>query len=149
MTDRDPSDLSPVYARSERLRPQVSQPNSPWTLVMGLGGVGLLGLVAFTTLSNGREARAPSSCRCAPRTSSGPRPGLHDPGAGRAAAAPAPPAPLPATPQPTPQDLPESHWRAPAVVVDLSEAGRPGAPSSAQTAARRRRRPAAPAKTPG
>jgi type IV secretion system protein VirB10 len=126
MTDRDPADLSPVYARSERLRPQVSQPNSPWTLVMGLGGVGLLGLVAFTTLSNGREARASTPPA---RTATMEQP-VTPAYATIAQAQPQPtPAPqaAPVQQQPTaPPDPSENHWRAPAVVVDLSEAA-PGA----------------------
>ena len=122
MTDRE--DLSPVYARS--VRPQVSQPNSPWTLVMGLGGVGLLGLVAFTTLSNGREAHA-STAPAQAATIERPV----QPAYATLAQAPSPPAPqaapLPMPQQPTaPPDPAENHWRAPAVVVDLSEAA-PGA----------------------
>ena len=124
MTDRDPSDLSPVYARSERLRPQVSQPSSPWTLVMGLGGVGLLGLVAFTTLSNGREAHAAQLVPL--RTAHIERPAPAYMTLAQAepapAAAPQPAPPAPAAPQPPTQDPPETPWRAPAVVVDLSEA---------------------------
>jgi len=119
MTDRDPSDLSPIYTRTERLRPQVSQPNSPWTLVMGLGGVGLLGLVAFTTLSNGREARAAQLVPL--RTAHIERPAPSYMTLAQAAPQPAAAAPA-AAPQPTSQDPAESHWRAPAVVVDLSEA---------------------------
>jgi len=126
MTDRDPSEMSPVYTRAERLRPQVSQPSSPWTLVMGLGGVGLLGLVAFTTLSNGREARAAQLVPLRTAHIERPAPAYMTLAQAQPAPAPAPapqPAPsAPAAPQPTSQDPPESHWRAPAVVVDLSEA---------------------------
>ena len=50
--------LSAVYARSEGLRPKVEQPSSPWTMVLGLGGVAVLGLFAFSTLSSGRMAHA-------------------------------------------------------------------------------------------
>jgi type IV secretion system protein VirB10 len=128
MTDRE--DLSPVYARSERLRPQVSQPNSPWTLVMGLGGVGLLGLVAFTTLSNAREAHASTApARTAP-IEQPVQPAYATIAQAQPAPSPAPQAaPLPVPQQPTASPDPaENHWRAPAVVVDLSEA----APGSAQ-----------------
>jgi len=128
MTDRDPADLSPVYARSERLRPQVSQPNSPWTLVMGLGGVGLLGLVAFTTLSNGREARASTPPARAATIERPATPAYATIAQAQPQPAPAPQAaPLPVPQQPTTPDPSENHWRAPAVVVDLSEA----APGSA------------------
>jgi len=137
MTDHDPADLSPVYARSERMRPQVSQPSSPWTLVMGLGGVGLLGLVAFTTLSNGREARASTPpARTAPierpitpafATIAQAQP--------QTAPVPQPAAPTPVPQQPTTQDPPETHWRAPAVVVDLSDAAPGAAPQKLGPAA--------------
>ena len=125
----DPEKLSAVYARSERLRPQVSQPSSPWTVVLGLGGVGLLGLVVFTTLSNGREAKAqtaPAQVATAEASPARFQAGLD----GLAQNTPPPPAPIQVTPQPramapqpTPPDPPEIHWRAPAVVVDLSDPG--------------------------
>ncbi|MDB5423173.1 MAG: hypothetical protein JWQ29_589 [Phenylobacterium sp.] len=127
MSERE--DLSPVYARS--VRPQVSQPSSPWTVVLGLGGAGLLGLVVFTSLSNGREAKAQTATV---RTASLDRPQpAFAPGLNALAQnQPPPTAPLPAlirpmpmTSPPTPPDPPESHWRAPAVVVDLSEAATP------------------------
>jgi type IV secretion system protein VirB10 len=129
MTDQNPADLSPVYARSERMRPQVSQPNSPWTLVMGLGGVGLLGIVAFTTLSNGREARASTPPA---RTATIERPATPAYATIAQAQPQAAPAPQPMQPMPVPQqatspDPAETHWRAPAVVVDLSEAAPGGA----------------------
>jgi len=123
MTDRE--DLSPVYARSERLRPQVSQPNSPWTLVMGLGGVGILGLVAFTTLSNGREAHASTPPERAVMIARPVTPAYATIAQAQPQPQPAPQAaPLPVPQQPTaPPDPAENHWRAPAVVVDLSDAG--------------------------
>ena len=124
----DPENLSPVHARSERLRPQVSQPSSPWTLVVGLGGAGLLGLIVFTTLSNGREAKAETApIRVA--TAEAP-PAQFQAGLNALAQNQAPPPapvpmaaqPPPAAPQPASPDLPEIHWRAPAVVVDLADA---------------------------
>ncbi|MGH6964168.1 MAG: type IV secretion system protein VirB10 [Phenylobacterium sp.] len=128
MTDRDSADLSPVYARSERMRPQVSQPSSPWTLVMGLGGVGLLGLVAFTTLSNGREARAstPPARNATIERPVTPAYATIAQVQPQAAPVPQPAPPMPVQQQPTSPDPAETHWRAPAVVVDLSEAT-PGA----------------------
>ncbi len=128
--DKDPAELSPVYARSERLRPQVSQPNSPWTLVLGLGGAGLLGLVAFTTLSNGREARAAAPPARVATAAPAWAPGLRTLLAQNTSQPPQPM--VPAAPPPPASNMPRSlvgtdpsepNWRAPAVVVDLSESG--------------------------
>jgi len=131
MSDLDPDGLSPVYARSEWVRPQVSQPSSPWTVVLGLAGAGLLGVAVFTSLSSARQAHAsagpaPSAAAATPAWA----PGLQALMAKPATPPPAAPAPAPApafqptnTAQPTPPDPPQTHWRAPAVVVDLSEAG--------------------------
>lgn len=121
---------SAVYARSEALRPKVQQPSSPWTMVVGLGGVALLGLIAFTTLSNGRAAHAQTA---PPSATSVGHPALRTMLAqnqatpGPQVIAP-PPIPIPASP-PTPAnpDPAEPHWRAPAVVVDLGETGGPTA----------------------
>jgi type IV secretion system protein VirB10 len=133
MKNRNPADLSSVYARAERVRPQVSQPSSPWTMVLGLGGVGVLGLIAFTTLSNGREARAET-----PQL----RPAIARPAqapivlAQNQAPVPPPAAqPMPIAPPAPPADPPETHWRAPAVVVDLSDGGPSAAAKAAQGAA--------------
>ena len=124
---------SAVYARSEALRPKVQQPNSPWTVVMGLGGVALLGLIAFTTLSNGRSARAqtaPTPATAANRPAPAWDPALRTMMAqnqatpGQPIVVPPPtPAPVAAAPTPGNPDPAEPHWRAPAVVVDLSDTG--------------------------
>jgi type IV secretion system protein VirB10 len=148
--NKDLGDLSPVYERSEWARPQVSQPSSPWTVVLGVAGAGLLGALVFTSLSSARGAHA--STVTTTTTSSAPpawTPALQALMAQKdAKPPPAAPAPVsaPAAPtntaQPTPADPPETHWRAPAVVVDLSEAqtapafrlaqapGAPGAPAA-------------------
>jgi type IV secretion system protein VirB10 len=126
--DQTPLDASPVYERSEWVRPQVSQPSSPWTVVLGVAGAGLLGVMVFTSLSSARGAHA--STVSTTTTASGPpawHPALQALMAQQSALPPpavqapvyAPAAP---TAQPTPPDPPETHWRAPAVVVDLSEA---------------------------
>jgi type IV secretion system protein VirB10 len=124
----DPATQSSVFARADHARPMVSQPSSPWTLVLGLGGAGLLGLVVFSSLSSARQANAQGAVTtaAAPAATSDLGPGLKTL---LAQSAPPPPAmapisapalaPTPA--QPTPLDPPEQHWRAPAVVVDLSE----------------------------
>ncbi len=137
MTDRNPDEKSPVFERAQRIRPQVTQPNSPWTLFLGLGGVAMLGVVAFTTLSNGREAKAQTvPVRIATQTRVSPTPEMP-------AQYPAPlPTPQPAQitsiqppPQSTPPEPPEIHWRAPAMIVDLGEAGQAGPTKVAQAAA--------------
>jgi type IV secretory pathway VirB10-like protein len=133
MTQPPPSkvsgDLSPVYERSEWARPQVSQPSSPWTVVLGVAGAGLLGALVFTSLSSARDAQA-STVAKAPEAAGPPawHPALQALMAQQTAAPPpavqalvSAPAPT-NTAQPTPPDPPETHWRAPAVVVDLSEA---------------------------
>ncbi len=131
----DLTDLSPVYGRSEAVRPRVVQPSSPWTVVLGLGGAALLGLVVFTTLSNGRARAeaAPVATASAPAAASSLAPGLNSllsqPPAKTAAPQPAPvsaPTMAPLAPTALPQDPPEQHWRSPAVIVDLSES--PSAP---------------------
>jgi type IV secretion system protein VirB10 len=144
--DQSPGDLSPVYERSQWARPQVSQPSSPWTVVLGVAGAGLLGALVFTSLSSARDAHASTVTTT---TSSAPpawTPALQALMAQKEAKPPPAvqaPVSTPAAPtaQPTPPDPPETHWRAPAVVVDLSEAqtapafrlaqgpGAPGAPA--------------------
>ena len=58
MTEKTPQELSPVFARAEKLRPRVRQPDSPWTVPLGLVGAAALGVMVFGALSNGREAKA-------------------------------------------------------------------------------------------
>ena len=58
MTEPDPDTLSPVYARAARTRPQVEQPSSPWTMVLGVGGAIVLGVFVFSSLSHSRAAHA-------------------------------------------------------------------------------------------
>jgi len=144
-TQSEPTaNVSPVYARSEAFRPQVQQPNSPWTLIAGLGGVAVLGLIAFTTLSNGRSAHAQGSpVRVASVDQGTPAwdRSLRTLMAQNQATPPpptapaTPPAAAPAvTPQPQP-DPAEAHWHAPAMVVDLSDSTSPAAARAAQAAA--------------
>ncbi|HEY0436175.1 MAG TPA: hypothetical protein VGC92_06015, partial [Phenylobacterium sp.] len=56
-------ELSAVFAREPR--PQVSQPSSPWTLILGLGGAVVIGVTVFTSLSSARQAHASAA---APRS---------------------------------------------------------------------------------
>jgi type IV secretion system protein VirB10 len=135
MTDMREPPLSPVFTQAEAARPQVSQPSSPWTVVLGVGGAAVLGLAAFTSLSHAREARASTT---AARSASAAKPtqlaALTAPATVTApppqAAGPPAPAAAPALAAPTSQlDQPETHWRAPAVVVDLGESAQPAAPA--------------------
>ena len=122
--------LSAVYARSEALRPKVQQPNSSWTLILGLGGAGLLGVIAFTTLSNGRAAHAQTApVRVASLEQPTPAwaPTLRMMMA-QSQTTPLPqtlPAPIvapaPMTPAPVQPNPSEPNWKAPAVVVDLND----------------------------
>lgn len=144
-TDRTEG-LSAVYARSEAMRPKVEQPSSPWTMVLGLGGVCVLGVFAFTTLSSGRTAHAqtapfrvasidqptpswdPALRMMMAQNQTTPPPQTTAPPTAPAVSTPS----APAAAQPDPS---ESHWRAPAVVVDLNDTGAPGAAGKLSQAA--------------
>ncbi len=103
----DSSAKSPVFDRAVRAR--VTQASSRWSLILGLAGAALLGLITFASLSSGREAP--------------PKP--------RIVAAVAPPAKIAAPPPaqvetpvaqlPAPTDTTPQGWRSPAMIVDLSE----------------------------
>ena len=142
-SETQPTDgVSPVYARSEALRPKVEQPNSPWTVIAGLGGAALLGVISFTSLSNARAARAQGEPPRAAADQPTPAwaPALQTMMAQNQAINPVPQAAQPAPPVPAPAPAPvapnpdpsEPHWKAPAVVVDLSDAG--GAPAATRLA---------------
>jgi type IV secretory pathway VirB10-like protein len=119
-------ELSEVYERAHWVRPQVSQPSSPWTVVLGVGGACVIGLAVFTSLSHARSARASTTTTTTTAARPAPMAAMPQP----AVTPPTAPMPLPpigaaqATlgPPPSQADLPETHWKAPAVVVDLSEA---------------------------
>jgi type IV secretory pathway VirB10-like protein len=130
-TPQDLEELSAVFLRDAAQRPQVSQPSSPWTLVLGVGGAAVLGVVVFTSLSSARSAHASAAA-------AKPAPAVAAPawqaGLNALAQQSAPPPPVAVSQAPAPQpvqpalkpvdpDPSEPHWRAPAVVVDLSEAG--------------------------
>ena len=142
-TPVDPAELSPVYGR-DHARPSVSQPSSPWTLVLGLGGAALIGVVAFTALSNAREARAQNAAiataaapAAAPDLTAGAR-ALLDQAPNPVAAPMAPvsaPAMAPVMPPAAPSDPADVHWRSPAVIVDLSEPAPISAPQRLAQAA--------------
>ena len=140
-----PEGLSAVYARSENLLPKVEQPNSPWSMVLGLGGVALLGMFAFTSLSHARTTREQGDTRQTTASSQvvpSWDPALRmmmaqnqtTPPPPTMAPAPAPTTMPPAAQAPAPADPAEPHWRAPAVVVDLSDSAGPAATRLAQAA---------------
>ena len=115
----DPAaESSPVFHRA--ILPRVRQPTSPWTVPLGVLGVGVAGLLAFTTLSSAREAQmAPPSPK--PAAPSVPReaPVVAPPPLRSAVASVAVVAPAPAT---LPTAAADANWHAPAVVVDLGDA---------------------------
>lgn len=130
---KPPAEISAVYSRSERLRPQVTQPNSPWTMVLGLGGVVLLGVVVFTSLNSARAASADAATTSTISGTPAWEPAMK---AMLATSKPLLLAQAVTTPPPvstpnavgppipivgSPADPPEMHWRAPAMVVDLSD----------------------------
>jgi len=127
-------DLSAVYARNDWVRPQVSQPNSPWTVVLGFAGVAVIGAMVFTSLSSARARTSDHASKVTPAAAPAWAPQLQTlmaqnttaPPPAMAAQAPvSAPALLPSnnTAPASPPDPSENHWRAPAVVVDLSESG--------------------------
>jgi len=126
---KTPADLSPVYDRDAWARPQVSQPSSPWTVVLGLAGAGVLGVLVFSSLSSARQAHASTGVKTAPAAAPAWAPELRTLMARQSApppvvqpVAPAPLLPSANTAPATPPDPQENHWKAPAVVVDLSDA---------------------------
>lgn len=147
MTDFTPEpEDSPVFARARSLDPRVATASSSWSLILGVAGIALLGVLVFAMLQSGREARLKAAERASEQAA-----------ASRAAAPPAPavvPAPLSAAPPPvatpptvipaaapppaaTPATVdPNARRRAPALVVDFS-AGRDAAaqPAAAPGAA--------------
>jgi type IV secretory pathway VirB10-like protein len=110
---------SPVFAKGEAARPRVQAPDSPVTMWAGVGGALVIGFMVFNGLSAGREAKAQTT--------------EQPPAARQPVNTPTPqPTPVPA-PQPqiaapapyvqqsvSPPDPESSHWRAPTMVVDLT-----------------------------
>jgi type IV secretion system protein VirB10 len=120
---------SPVFDRARQARASVTQPNSRWTLGLGIAGAVVLGLFTFSALSSGRETVSKPTSHLGVK---------HQ--ARVVAPAPAPvriaqvtPAPLPVQHLPEQQTAPQS-WRAPAMIVDLSEAKPASASAQAKAA---------------
>jgi len=112
---------SPVFQRAGQMTMQVRQPDSPWTLGLGIAVAVILGIIVFVTLSEGRQARADAAAQ---------KPVV------RIAPPPAPPAPIilaKAAPPPAPvavqtapppvQNDDSTALHAPLMVVDQSTPG--------------------------
>jgi type IV secretory pathway VirB10-like protein len=121
--DRPPPDTaSPVFARGPTRDPRITQPNSPWTMILGVSGLAILAVGVFTSLSHARAERGLDA-----RSVAHPTP----PAAFTLAQAPLPTGPArpvypvptatPSTSAPVGADLPDPHLRAPAMVVDLGD----------------------------
>ncbi|HEX4097009.1 MAG TPA: TrbI/VirB10 family protein, partial [Caulobacteraceae bacterium] len=110
---------SPVFQRAGQVTMQVRQPDSPWSLGLGIAVAVILGVIVFVTLSEGRQARADALAQ---------KPQVKPPAAAPvvfAQAAPAPVAPaVQAVPAPPPappaQNDDSTALHAPVMVVDQS-----------------------------
>jgi type IV secretion system protein VirB10 len=113
------------------VQPRVRQPSSPWTMALGIGGAGVLGLFVFSSLSGDRSAHAQTAPATATapalRGQQGPTPPSPSPVAS-AAAGVAPPALATQMPLPAQPNAGDANLRAPAVVVDLADSGAAAAP---------------------
>jgi type IV secretion system protein VirB10 len=112
--------------------PRVRQPTSPWTLALGIVGVGVAGVLAFTSLSSAREARTSSPKPMVAAAPPALRGDLAPPPPAPVAPAVAPVMQVAAAAMPTPPQAPavdpaEANLHAPAVVVDLGDAHATGA----------------------
>lgn len=119
---------SPVFQHAGRMALQVRQPDSPWTLGLGLVLAAILGIVVFMTLSAGRQAHADAAQVGKANAQTPPQapPALT---LAQAEPAPAPVAaaqsPLPPAPPAGPDASTELH--APMMVVDQGDARTPDA----------------------
>ncbi len=117
--------ISPVFSKARHKQSRVRQRNSAWAPILAIVGAGALGLFAFISLSNLRAAPQPI-VQIAQETPPPPPPPpepIEPPPPPVVAVAPVPP-PVPVTPEIVEVSPPS--WRAPAVVVDLSEPAQPG-----------------------
>ncbi len=114
---------SPVFQRAGRTAMQVRQPDSPWTLGLGIAVAAILGIVVFVTLSEGRQARADAVAQKAlVRPAPPPVPAMI---VAQATPAPLPPPvaqAIPGPPPPPPTGTDEATaLHAPVMVVDQSD----------------------------
>ena len=126
-----------MFARARNLDPRVAAPDGSWTLLLGLAGIALLGLMVFLVLQSGRQARVRAAENAADQAAEAPRPAppvqvTPAPVAPSVPAVPSalpPPAPPPAAVATAPPPLldPNARRRAPALVVDFSSARDAGA----------------------
>ena len=124
-----PPDLarSPVFERGNGLHPGLVRSGSSWGVGLGVVGACVLGVITFMSLSSARQARqAQPVAEVVPP----PKPA---PIVVAQAPAPAPILVQAAAPQPLPQVTPAPNNRAPAMVVDFSQA--PAAGTVATTVA--------------
>jgi type IV secretory pathway VirB10-like protein len=115
-----PPDLarSPVFERGGGIHPGLVRPGSSWGMGLGVVGACVLGVITFVSLSSHRTAPPP------------PAPPVAAPAPPKAAPvvmAPPPVVVQAAAPQITPQVAPVPDARAPAMVVDFSQAPAAGA----------------------
>jgi len=128
----DPS-YSEVFDHLGAATPAVAGQDRPWGFIAGLGGIGVLALIVFFSLSHARRAGAQSIIAPQPAP----------PASAASPSTPAPPPPasppaLAAQPQLAAELSaadPSFQWRAPAMVVDLSQAQAPAATQVAQSSA--------------
>jgi type IV secretory pathway VirB10-like protein len=119
VTDKPDID-SPVFRRADQVALHVRQPDSPWSLALGLATCAVLGIIVFATLSAGRQARADGTAaeNVAPAAAPAPAPPAV-PVAAQAAPPPAAPPPAPAVPASSDASL---ALHSPVMVVDQSSA---------------------------
>ena len=120
--DRDAA-RSPVFGRDGKIHPGLARPGLPWGTGLGFIALVILGVVTFLSLSNAREAKPkPAPIQVAQAV-------LPAPIAVAAIPAPIPP--------PPPQNTRAPDYRAPALVVDFSQApaAQPAATATATAAA--------------
>ena len=156
-----PDPESPVLRGLSGPRSAVSRPDRPWTLVLAVAGLAILGVIVFSSLSQDRAAHANAPMAPAPLA----RPATPTPPPSAPAMAQSParmPAPTPGwgegsgglagvTAEPVDRPDPSVRWRAPAMVIDIGGdaapstlamvepiqpgAGQASAPASASTSA--------------
>jgi len=112
MTKKESSELSPVFARAQKVFPRVQQDSNPWVVPLGVVGAVLIGVMVFSSLSKGRAETVEPPVAPAPPVT----PPVE-------VVAPPPPPPEPA-PVVLPQVVPapnsnEANLRAPAVIYDV------------------------------